>query len=55
MLRDELWNYMKEIKPDIYEKVNHTFIGKGMQMRGPVGKRLLLLGYAVTRKILAYN
>ena len=53
--RDELWNYMKEIKPDIYEKVNHTFIGKGMQMRGPVGKRLLLLGYAVTRKILAYN
>lgn len=53
--KDELWNYLRSKNKNLYEEVNKTFLGKLMQMNTSFGKKIILSGYSLSRKIYAFN
>ncbi|QCX34695.1 glycosyltransferase [Caloramator sp. E03] len=53
--KDELWNYLRAKNKKLYEEVNKSFLGKLMQMNTSLGRRIILSGYSLSRKIYAFN
>ncbi|MBZ4663436.1 MAG: glycosyltransferase [Caloramator sp.] len=53
--KDELWNYLRSKNKNLYEEVNKTLLGKLMQMDTFIGKKIILSGYSLSRKIYAFN
>lgn len=54
-MKNELWDYLKNKSPELYKAVKHTFLGTFMEMDGPIGKKLITTGYAISQKIFAFN
>lgn len=53
--RDELWRYMEEKNPELYKAVRHTLLGSFMEMDSRLGKKLIISGYAISRKLFGFN
>lgn len=53
--RDELWRYMEEKNPELYKAVRRTLLGSFMEMDSRVGKKLIISGYAISRKLFGFN
>lgn len=53
--KDELWDYLRNNNKSLYEEVNKTLLGKLMQMDSTFGKKIILSGYSLSRKIYAFN
>ncbi|WP_027307609.1 glycosyltransferase family 2 protein [Caloramator sp. ALD01] len=53
--KDELWNYLRSKNKNLYEEVNKTLLGKLMQMDTFIGKKIILSGYSLSKKIYAFN
>lgn len=53
--RDELWQYLKDTKPELYKAVKHTLLGSAMQLRSPTGQKLIVKGYGISQKIFGFN
>lgn len=53
--KDEIWFYLKENDPKLYHLVNKTMLGKAMQMKTSLGRKIIILGYRITRKIFGFN
>ena len=53
--KDELWCYLNSKNNDLYEEINKSFLGLVMQIKGILGRKIILLGYAVSRKVFGFN
>ncbi|SHF37888.1 glycosyltransferase family 2 protein [Caloramator proteoclasticus] len=53
--KDELWNYLRSKNKNLYEEVNKTLLGKLMQMDTFIGKKIILSGYSLSKKIYVFN
>ena len=53
--KDELWNYLKQQKPELYKAVKHTALGSVMEMDSLVGKKIIATGYSISRKLFGFN
>ena len=53
--KEEIWKYLKTEDPHMYEMVSKTLLGRAIQMKGSVGKRIIFIGYSITQKIFGYN
>ncbi len=53
--KEELWQYMKEKNPAMYKKVKSTAMGRAMQLRSSMGKKLITAAYGVAQKIFVFN
>jgi len=53
--KDELWDYLRNNNKSLYEEVNKTLLGKLMQMDSSFGRKIILSGYSLSRKIYAFN
>lgn len=53
--KDELWDYLRNNNKSLYEEVNKTLLGKLMQMDSTFGRKIILSGYSLSRKIYAFN
>lgn len=52
---DELWEYLKKKNWRLYKEVNHFFLGKSIQLKTRAGRKLIVWGYHITRKIYGFN
>lgn len=50
----ELWEYLKK-NPDFYKAVNHSVLGRAMQMDTKLGRKIILDGYKMSRKIFGFS
>ena len=51
----EIWTYLEHKDPALYALVKKTFLGRAMGLKGRLGKRIILSGYAISRKIFGFN
>lgn len=53
--KDELWNYLKLQNRDLYDEVNKYFLGLTMQIKGLLGRKVILFSYSLSRRIFGFN
>ncbi len=53
--RDELWDYLKTKNPGMYDMINKGFLNKSMQNTSWLGKKIVVGGYAIARKIYGFS
>ena len=53
--KNEVWEYMKEKDPALYNAVKHTFEGSVMQLEGKAGRAILMKAYDISQKIFGFN
>lgn len=51
----ELWNYLKLKNRKLYNQINKYILGLTMQIRGILGRKFILFGYSISRKIFGFN
>lgn len=52
--KKELWEYLKQ-NQEFYKAVNHSILGRAMQMDTYIGRKIILDGYKISRKIFGFN
>lgn len=53
--RTELWKYLKNSSKATFRLVNKQVLSKPMQIRGKAGRKMVVWGYSISRKIYGFN
>lgn len=53
--RSELWRYLKTSSKGMYRLVNKHVLSKPMQIRGKAGRKMVVWGYSISRKLYGFN
>ena len=53
--KKELWSFIRQHDPSLYYELRYRFLGSLIHLPGFLGRRVTLLGYRVTQKILGFN
>lgn len=53
--RDELWEYLRKANPELAKKINNTPLGRPMQFKTWLGKKIVVAGYLLSRKIYGFS
>ena len=53
--KEELWNYLKSKNNNLYKEINKTFLGLFVQIKGYPGRKIILKGYSLSRKLFGFN
>ena len=53
--RDDLWKYLKDTNPELDKLVKHNLLGRLMQMNTLAGRKIIILGYTLSRKIIGFS
>lgn len=51
----ELWQYLRDTNPVMDRMVRHSLLGLSMQLRGVPGRKIIVWGYQLARKIYKFN
>lgn len=53
--REEIWEYLKNKNKGMYRMVNRMALSKPMQLRSRAGRKIVVWGYSLSRKIYGFN
>lgn len=53
--KEELWKYLEKKNKRLYQEVNKYFLGKSMQMTSKTGRRIIVMGYHISRKVFGFS
>lgn len=53
--RSELWEYLKNAGRGMYRLVNKQVLSRPMQIRGKAGRKMVVWGYSISRKLYGFN
>lgn len=53
--RAELWGYLKGTSKSTFRLVNKQVLSKPMQIRGKAGRKMVVWGYSISRKLYGFN
>ncbi len=53
--KDELWQYLEEKDPDVYQKIRKGFFGRALHMPGKFGLKFDSAAYSVARNFIGFN
>ncbi len=53
--KQELWDYLKLKNRSLYDEINKYFLGLTIQIKGLLGRKFILFGYSLSRKIFGFN
>ena len=53
--KKEIWRYLKKEKPKMNRMIKHTLLGAIMGMPGKGGRKIIVWGYEVARKVYKFN
>lgn len=53
--KDELWNYLKHTNKRLYKAVCSCVLGRSMQLKGKAGRKIIIWGYHITRRIYGFG
>ena len=51
----ELWEYLKNYDRRLYKKIRSQILGRSMNLPGKFGRKIIEMGYNITRKIYGFN
>ena len=53
--REELWNYLRNSNKKLYLYITHTKFGYPLQMKSKSGKKIIVWGYHIFKRIYGFN
>lgn len=53
--KQELWNYLRTYDKNLYKEVNSILIAKTMKLPGRPGRKIIVMGYKISRKIYGFG
>jgi len=53
--KQDLWDYLKNYDRRLYKKIRSQILGRSMNLPGKFGRRIVEVGYNITRKIYGFN
>ncbi len=53
--KQELWDYLKERDKKLYNRINNMFLGRSMNLPGKVGRKIVDIGYKISKKIYGFG
>lgn len=53
--REELWQFLKDNNPELYKLVNRNILGRPLQMHSWIGRKIIIIGYRMSRKIIGFS
>lgn len=53
--RSELWEYLKNAGKGMNRLVNRQILSRPMQIRGKAGRKMVVWGYSISRKLYGFN
>lgn len=53
--KQDLWDYLKNYDRWLYKKIRSQILGRSMNLPGKFGRRIVEVGYNITRKIYGFN
>lgn len=53
--KQDLWDYLKSYDKWLYKRIRHQILGRSMNLPGKFGRKLVEVGYNISRKIYGFN
>lgn len=53
--KEKLWKYLEEYDKGLYKKIKSHILGRSMNLPGKFGRKIVEMGYNITRKIYGFN
>lgn len=53
--KEEIWQFLENEDKELYSAVRSCILGRSMHLRGRAGKRIIILGYQISRKIYGFS
>ena len=53
--KEELWEFLKKKNLRLYKEMNRYFLSWSMQMDSKAGRKIIVWGYHISRKIIGFN
>ena len=53
--KQELWDYIREENPGLYQDLRRRLLGRLVHLRGKAGRWVIVAGYRAARKIFGFN
>lgn len=53
--KQELWEYLKNYDIELYKEVNSVLIAKSMKLPGKSGRKIIIMGYKLSKKIYGFG
>lgn len=53
--KQELWNYLQQTNKKLYKEINSKFLGKSMNLPGKAGRKIVEVGYKISKKIYGFG
>lgn len=53
--KKDLWDYLKSYDRWLYKKIRSQILGRSMNLPGKFGRKIIEVGYNITRKIYGFN
>ena len=53
--KQDLWDYLKSYDRRLYKKIRSQILGRSMNLPGKFGRRIVEVGYNISRKIYGFN
>lgn len=53
--KQELWDFLKNYDKRLYKKIRSQILGRSMNLPGKFGRRIVEVGYNISRKIYGFN
>jgi glycosyltransferase involved in cell wall biosynthesis len=53
--KQDLWDYLKNYDRRLYKKIRSQILGRSMNLPGKFGRRIVEVGYNITKKIYGFN
>lgn len=53
--KDALWGYLKKKNVRLYREMSRYFLGFSMKLKSKAGRKIIVIGYHISRKIFGFN
>lgn len=53
--RDELWEYLRNANAETARQIHNSLLGRPMQNRSYVGRKIVVIGYLLSKKIIGFS
>lgn len=53
--KQELWNYLEKANKKLYTKIYNRFLGRSMNLPGKAGRKIVEVGFKISKKIYGFS
>lgn len=52
--KEELWRYLENANQEMYKKIRTCILGRSMNLKGKSGRKIIIIGYKISKKMYGF-